>query len=304
MASHERWQPSGDGRDEQRPSDGRRDEQYPPRYERERYRDDDRYRDDRYRDDRYREDRYRDDRYRDDRYRDDRYRDDRRDGYREQEPTRYREQEPSRQREIHAGGEYHRERERPREAPREASRDPCGSATSDELRALRVELYAAEARLAQLETEVRQEEEALDAEASRDVGATSHDEYNEAAMPTAAANADSAAQRPAVSLGTFSTILLRETSGLVDAEQRLRKLRERVVAPSDVNVKKPPKPKEVRKRFSDAAKLHSDCESELGELMSGGLPDPLEAAARALGVNEVSEIVRTDEGVQLLLRTA
>ena len=45
-------------------------------------------------------------------------------------------------------------------------------------------------------------------------------------------------------------------------------------------------------------------ESELGELMSGGLPDPLEAAARALGVNEVSEIVRTDEGVQLLLRTA
>ena len=94
-------------------------------------------------------------------------------------------------------------------------------------------------------------------------------------------------------------------AGREKAQLRLRKARERILAPSDFNVKLPAKPKEVRKRFADAGRGQGDCRgSELGEVMPGALPPPVEAAARGLEVGGVSDVSDSDEGVHLLLRTA
>ena len=89
---------------------------------------------------------------------------------------------------------------------------------------------------------------------------------------------------------------------------RLRKLRDKICAPSDFNVKQPAKPKEIKRRFADAAKLSSDCAEsgrgggDLGSVMSGTLAPALDAAARGLAVGAVSEEVQTPDGLHLLLR--
>ena len=89
----------------------------------------------------------------------------------------------------------------------------------------------------------------------------------------------------------------------------MQKLREKICAPSDFNVRQPAKPKEVRKRFTDAARRESDHSTArdngaVGEVMSGDLAPELEAAARALRVGGVSEAVETAAGIHLLYRSA
>ena len=93
------------------------------------------------------------------------------------------------------------------------------------------------------------------------------------------------------------------------AARHVQKLRDKITAPSDFNVRQPAKPKEVRKRFTDAARRESDHSTArdngaVGEVMSGDLSPELEAAARALRVGGVSEAVETAAGIHLLYRSA
>ena len=60
------------------------------------------------------------------------------------------------------------------------------------------------------------------------------------------------------------------------AARHVQKLRDKICAPSDFNVRQPAKPKEVRKRFTDAARRESDHSTArdngaVGEVMSGEL---------------------------------
>ena len=126
-----------------------------------------------------------------------------------------------------------------------------------------------------------------------------------------------------VELGSFSMILFKH-SGSADpscwrthrsidrsvdeSRNRLRKLRDKICAPSDFNVKQPAKPKDVKKRFDAAAKLSSDCgesarkSGDIGSVTSGTLAPALDAVARRLAVGAVSEEVETLHGLHLLLR--
>ena len=93
------------------------------------------------------------------------------------------------------------------------------------------------------------------------------------------------------------------------AARHVQKLRDKITAPSDFNVRQPAKPKEVRKRFTDAARRESDHSTArdngaVGEVMSGDLSPELEAAARALRVGGVSDAVETAAGIHLLFRSA
>ena len=93
------------------------------------------------------------------------------------------------------------------------------------------------------------------------------------------------------------------------AARHVQKLRDKICAPSDFNVRQPAKPKEVRKRFTDAARRESDHSTArdngaVGEVMSGDLSPELEAAARALRVGGVSDAVETAAGIHLLYRSA
>ncbi|XP_078174036.1 peptidyl-prolyl cis-trans isomerase Pin1-like [Carex rostrata] len=61
-------------------------------------------------------------------------------------------------------------------------------------------------------------------------------------------------------------------------------------------------------RFEEAAAQHSDCSSykrggDLGSFGRGKMQKPFEDAAFALKVGEMSEIVDTDSGVHIILRT-
>ncbi|KAI9455735.1 rotamase-domain-containing protein [Boletus coccyginus] len=61
--------------------------------------------------------------------------------------------------------------------------------------------------------------------------------------------------------------------------------------------------------FGDLAKVHSDCSShdksgDLGLFARGQMQKPFEEAAFALQVGEISDIVSTDSGVHLIMRTA
>ena len=73
-----------------------------------------------------------------------------------------------------------------------------------------------------------------------------------------------------VELGSFSMILFKHSGSsdptcwrthrsidrsVDESRNRLRKLRDKICAPSDFNVKQPAKPKDVKKRFDAAAKL-------------------------------------------------
>ncbi|KAJ4777141.1 Peptidyl-prolyl cis-trans isomerase [Rhynchospora pubera] len=62
-------------------------------------------------------------------------------------------------------------------------------------------------------------------------------------------------------------------------------------------------------RFEEAATQHSDCSSykrggDLGPFGRGKMQKPFEEAAFALKVGEMSDIIDTDSGVHIILRTA
>lgn len=62
-------------------------------------------------------------------------------------------------------------------------------------------------------------------------------------------------------------------------------------------------------KFSELAQVHSDCSShekggDLGLFARGQMQKPFEEAAFALSVGEMSDIVSTDSGVHLIMRTA
>lgn len=61
-------------------------------------------------------------------------------------------------------------------------------------------------------------------------------------------------------------------------------------------------------KFADLAKVHSDCGSaanggDLGQFGRGAMQKPFEDATFALKVGELSDIVDTDSGVHIILRT-
>lgn len=63
------------------------------------------------------------------------------------------------------------------------------------------------------------------------------------------------------------------------------------------------------KAFEELASLHSDCSSHsqkgnLGPFSKGQMQKPFEDAAFALQVGEFSDIISTDSGVHIILRTA
>ena len=126
-----------------------------------------------------------------------------------------------------------------------------------------------------------------------------------------------------VELGSFSMILFKHSGSaeptcwrthrsidrsVDESRNRLRKLRDKICAPSDFNVKQPAKPKDVKKRFDAAAKLSSDCgesarkSGDIGSVISGTLAPALDAVARRLAPGAVSEEVETPDGLHLLLR--
>ena len=62
-------------------------------------------------------------------------------------------------------------------------------------------------------------------------------------------------------------------------------------------------------KFAELAKEHSDCSShdhggDLGWFSHGQMQKPFEDATYALKVGEISEVISTDSGVHLILRTA
>jgi len=194
---------------------------------------------------------------------------------------------------------------------REVSRPPQ---VDPELEQLREELRIAEQRLYQLQQEVEQLE-AAEAFHLRGGGGGGSDGASWAAPPPPPppGPAGGGAARPVSPgglLGTFSLLLILPGDIGGDAMRRVAKLREKVLAPCDFNVKLPAKPKEIRKRFAEAARTQSQDDTtrakggDLGEVCGGDLPAELEEAARALAVNGVSQPIETERGAHLLLRTA
>nr|VWO97959.1 HC-toxin synthetase (HTS) (EC [Ganoderma boninense] len=62
-------------------------------------------------------------------------------------------------------------------------------------------------------------------------------------------------------------------------------------------------------KFGELAELHSDCSShshrgDLGYFKPGQMQKPFEDATYALQVDEISDIISTDSGVHIILRTA
>lgn len=62
-------------------------------------------------------------------------------------------------------------------------------------------------------------------------------------------------------------------------------------------------------KFGELAKVHSDCSShdkngDLGLFARGQMQELFQEAAFALKVGEISDIVSTDSGVHIIMRTA
>ena len=157
-----------------------------------------------------------------------------------------------------------------------------------------------------------------------ELGGRSDDDYGHDRRPQHDYDRRPQQPRPPSPLGDFHLILIKhrdsaEPSASRDgaaqnrsaehAARHVQKLRDKICAPSDFNVRQPAKPKEVRKRFTDAARRESDHSTArdngaVGEVMSGDLSPELEAAARALRVGDVSDAVETAAGIHLLYRSA
>ena len=65
---------------------------------------------------------------------------------------------------------------------------------------------------------------------------------------------------------------------------------------------------ERAQKFSDIAKVHSDCSSaksggDLGKFVKGQMQPSFEKASFALEINALSDIVHSDSGVHIILRT-
>ena len=63
------------------------------------------------------------------------------------------------------------------------------------------------------------------------------------------------------------------------------------------------------KRFGELARIHSDCSSarddgDLGPFGRGQMHKPFEDATFALKVGEISDVVDSDSGLHIILRTA
>lgn len=226
---------------------------------------------------------------------------------------------------------YRDERSRDKRPFRDMHPEQCSDAQwprgkpSAELEAMRHELREAENRLQQLRAEVdREEREEEESDERWEAAKVQRESKSAQGKGGLSGDFDSAAAKPPpppkplVPLGNFSLLLVKHSASetvpqnrsLEAALQRLRKVREKILSPSDFNIKQPPKPKEVLKRFTDAARLQSDCPTsarkggELGQVMPGMLPPELEREARGLNVGNVSREVRSVEGCGILLRTA
>ena len=80
-----------------------------------------------------------------------------------------------------------------------------------------------------------------------------------------------------------------------EAIELVKKYKERIVSGTDT--------------FADLASQYSDCSSakrqgNLGPFTRGQMQKPFEDASFALNINEISDIVDTDSGIHVILRTA
>ncbi|KAI0756093.1 rotamase-domain-containing protein [Daedaleopsis nitida] len=69
------------------------------------------------------------------------------------------------------------------------------------------------------------------------------------------------------------------------------------------------RPSSWKEKFAELASKHSDCSShakggDLGMFKPGQMQKPFEDATYALRVGEISDVISTDSGVHLILRTA
>lgn len=184
-----------------------------------------------------------------------------------------------------------------------------------DLEGMRRELRDAEARLHQLRDEVEREERA---EAEEDARYEAEKAQRQLELSAPPPPPPPPPPRPVRPLGTFSLLLVKHAAcetapqnrSVDEASTRLRRVREKITSASDFNKKAPPKPKEVLKRFTDLARLQSDCPisarkgGALGQVVTGQLPVELEEEAIALDVGQVSREVQSSEGCGILLRTA
>ena len=86
-----------------------------------------------------------------------------------------------------------------------------------------------------------------------------------------------------------------KTRSKSDAIERLKGFRQQIV--------------DKKSSFAELAKQESDCGSaanggDLGEFGRGAMQKPFEDATYALKVGELSDVVDTDSGVHIILRTA
>ncbi|KAL3930346.1 MAG: hypothetical protein SGPRY_001576 [Prymnesium sp.] len=231
------------------------------------------------------------------------------------------------------------ERSRPR---REARRDerrsereePQFAHLEEELAELRAELQTTEQRLSQLIEEVEAEEADLAVtspaasgmamEPSHASSAGGSDWMEAPPPPTGGTAVGAWGIADGKPIANFHAILVkhvevkepvsgRDGSSIVrtpkEALVRAKKIRDKICAPSDFNVKLAAKPKEIKRRFVDAAKCQSDHNTareggDLGLVTKGSLPPALEIVALALKENQVSQEICTEDGCYLLLRAS
>ncbi|DBA01172.1 TPA: hypothetical protein N0F65_002307 [Lagenidium giganteum] len=90
------------------------------------------------------------------------------------------------------------------------------------------------------------------------------------------------------------------------ASAKVEGIRDKLVACKKENADRP---EVLRQLFEDIAKEESDCSSakrggDLGKFTRGKMTPPFEAAAFALKVGELSDLVESESGVHIILRVA